>query len=293
MRVTFGMMFDTTVEQLQQRMADLLKAQETVATGKKIQRPSDAPIQHAQALGHETARLQSEQYRRNIQQGLSFLNLSDSVLAEADRLVIRARELALAQANGVATAQTRAIAATEVNQIIGEMVRIANTQFDGRYIFAGYLNGTPPFDAAGNYSGDSNPFSIQADAGVTAAVTVTGDRVFKAAGGIDIFAGLGNLETALNADNLAGIQTALGDLDQSLDQLTNRRAELGARINRLTSTEAGLRDLETTLIRIRSDLEDADMIEAASLLVRQEQALQFAREAAARAVQPSLLDFIR
>ena len=109
----------------------------------------------------------------------------------------------------------------------------------------------------------------------------------------NVFRTLQNLHSALLQDNTDGIGEAIGNLDIDLDILLNDRTVLGARINRLDSTKARLEDSEVFLREQLSLVEDADLAELITELTTLENAFQAALAAAARVLQPTLMDFLR
>ncbi len=148
------------------------------------------------------------------------------------------------------------------------------------------------------YLGDSGEISILAESGAMLSKNLPGGQVFKGnANGVDIFATLLNLETALETSNTVGIQTAITDMDKATDQISVERAVIGARLNRLDETKVRLTDFQVGTLEIKSKEEGSDLFsiyEAASLLVQQQEALQKSLAVQARILQqPTLLDFLR
>jgi flagellar hook-associated protein 3 FlgL len=109
----------------------------------------------------------------------------------------------------------------------------------------------------------------------------------------NVFRTLQNLYRALLDDDTAGIEGSLEDLDIDLDILLNDRTVVGSRINRLDSTKARIEDGEVFLREQLSLVEDADLAELITELTTQQSTFQAALAAAARVLQPTLLDFLR
>ncbi len=84
--------------------------------------------------------------------GQGWLELTDSTLDDIGSLITRAKELAVYQATETSSAQTRADTAEEVKQIYDQLIQLANTQYNGSYIFAGYKTGTAPFSRDDGYN---------------------------------------------------------------------------------------------------------------------------------------------
>jgi flagellar hook-associated protein 3 FlgL len=131
------------------------------------------------------------------------------------------------------------------------------------------------------------------------AVNVPGDQVFKGAGlpnGQDIFDIILDLETALQNNDVAGpdgIRSQIGRFDKAIDQILGFRAEFGARMNNTQMAKDALSVIKVRTVEQRSQIEDADVLETYSDLVRYQQAFQAALQSTAQVIQPSLLDFLQ
>jgi flagellar hook-associated protein 3 FlgL len=302
MRVSTQSLASQVQDNVQQAMRRLAAAEEQISSGKRINRLSDDPFGAARAVDLKSFQASLDQYKKNIDSALPFLNQTDSVLGEADDVLNRAREVAVAMANGAMTAQDRANAAAEVRQLLTRLVASGNSKLEDRYMFAGFVNGAAPFALAAGivtYSGDAGQIFIQADASTGVAINLPGDKLFQGigvAGGTDLFDALSDLETALNANDVAGpngITAQIGRLDRGLNQVLGFRAEIGARLETLNTASAGLEIMNLRAAETRSKIEDIDAIKVFADFALLQQAFQAALQASARAIQPSILDFLR
>lgn len=112
-------------------------------------------------------------------------------------------------------------------------------------------------------------------------------------GAADMVGTLIVLENALRADDREGAERLLQSLDDSIQLLLNNRATVGARSIRLDSTSTRLTDLELSLTKSLSEVEDADLTKVLTDLATYENNYQSALMATAKIIQPSLLDFLR
>ena len=78
MRVTERMLFDSLGSRMQSQSAALLRLQEQITGGKRINRPSDDPIGQAAVIRFEKSLASSDQYLRNIERLTSFTSASTS-----------------------------------------------------------------------------------------------------------------------------------------------------------------------------------------------------------------------
>jgi flagellar hook-associated protein 3 FlgL len=294
MRVTEQLIFQSFANKLGVNSARLLELHEQLVTGKRVNRPSDDPIDYSRSLNFRTQLSNTDQFIRNINQGLSFLNQSDAALAGVGNLLVRAKEIALSQVSSTASPQDRANASREVQGILNQIVQFANSKAGDRYIFAGFETATAPFDSAGTYGGDTGSIQIEIDPNITAAINTRGDVIFNGAGGgVDLFTILSTLQTDLQNNNVTGIDTAINSLDTALNQILSERADFGARIRRFESTRTALEDFKVNVTRLISEAEDADLAKVAADIALQQNALVALRTSANFVVGQNLLSFLR
>jgi flagellar hook-associated protein 3 FlgL len=280
----------------------LAKVQEAVASGKRINHLSDDALGAARALDLTSYSTALGQYRRNIDTASSVLAQTDTALAEVTDVLSRAKEIALSLANGTRSAEDRRQGVSEIHGAFQQLLTIGNTKLDGRYIFAGYKNGTAPFsEGVGGvaYSGDGNEFYIPTSPSTNLAVTLPGNKVFQGTtltAGTDLFDTLSDLEAALTTNDVTGangISTQIGRLDAALDQVLRFRTDVAARQNSAEVATDSLSALQLRTTELRSQIEDADPVQVYSELARQQYAFEAALQSASRVIQPSLLDYLR
>jgi flagellar hook-associated protein 3 FlgL len=302
MRVTNQSLSNQVQESLQQALQRLARTQEEISSGKRINRLSDDAFGAARAIDLHGFEASLNQYQKNIDTALPVLNQTDSLLGGVDDVLSRAKELAVAMANGSMSSQDRASAAAEVHQLLVQLVSLGNTKLENRYLFAGFENGAAPFTQGVGvitYNGDGGVINIQANSSTNVAVNLAGDKVFQGvgvAGGTDLFDTLLDLETALNANDVGGVNgitTQIGRLDAAMNQVSGFRTEIGARLDTLGTASTGLDVMKLKTTEMRSKIEEIDALKVFSDFARLQQAFQAALESSARVIQPSILDFLK
>jgi flagellar hook-associated protein 3 FlgL len=302
MRVANQSLSTQVQDTLQQALRRLTDTQEQIASGKRINRLSDDAFGAVRALDLKSLDASLTQYQKNVDAGLPVLNQTDSVLGQVDDVLARAKEIAVAMANGAMSAADRASAAAEVHELSARLLSLGNFKFDNRYLFAGFDNNTAPFTpvlGGATYNGDSGVINIQANRSTSVALNIAGDALFQGAGvagGVDLFDTLSDLETALTANDVSGVNgitTQIGRLDTGLDQVSGFRAEIGARIETLNTAHQGIDAMQLKTTEMRSNLEDIDVLKTYSDFARLQQAFQSALASSAQVIQPSILDFIK
>ena len=302
MRITQQTLSTQVTEGLQRSFQRLARTQEAVTTGRRINHLSDDPIDATRILELRGFEQSLNQYEKNLNTALPALEQADSVLDNVVDRLVRAKELALAMANDSNSPDQRLQTAKEIRELLNQVLGLANTKLDNRFIFAGFVNGTPPFSEGGgavSYSGDGGEVLVRTSAASSIPMNVPGDKVFQGAGlgaGVDIFGVYLDLESALqnnDVDGASGIRTQIGRLDVAVDQILSFRAEFGARVNNAQVAKEAISIMKIQNNQRRSQLEDADALAVYSDFARYQQAFQAALQSSSQVLQSSLLDFLR
>jgi len=112
-------------------------------------------------------------------------------------------------------------------------------------------------------------------------------------GGRNVINTLFKLKQAMEHDDTFAILGSLANLDSGLETINESRAIYGAVARRIISTEATHQQNMVNQKDQISNIEGADLVEAASEFAAMEAALQASLSSTARIIQPSLLDFLR
>jgi flagellar hook-associated protein 3 FlgL len=143
-RVTNQMINNTMSHNLQRHQAEMDRIQESLATGKNVRMPRDNPTATTNQMLYLSRMSEVDQYLSNINESKSKLDEVDTALQSTMRIFQRLRVLTVQGANGIYTSfELKEAAATEINELLEEIVNIANTKgATGRSIFGGYQTGT-------------------------------------------------------------------------------------------------------------------------------------------------------
>ena len=121
-RITNRMMYNNTLSNIFTNNEGLLKAQEELSSGKRVNKPSDAPTDITRILDYRTRVSTGDQRLRNIDEGIASLNMADSTLNGMSELLRRVKEIAVSQAGAPATADTRKTYAKEVDSLLSPIL---------------------------------------------------------------------------------------------------------------------------------------------------------------------------
>ncbi len=143
-RITNHMLNNTMTFNLMRHQNEMDQAQESLATGRRVQLPRDNPIAATNQMLYRTRLTEVDQYASNIEESRSRLDEMDTSMQSALRIFQRLRVLAVQGAHGIYSAfERKEAAAAEINELLEEIVSIANTRSaTGRPIFGGYQTGT-------------------------------------------------------------------------------------------------------------------------------------------------------
>lgn len=299
-RITPTIIIDRVLRDLRFQTERLLDLEQQLATGLRVNKPSDDPLATRRAIASRAEIAANDQFINNINNAQPFLIESETALGTTIDLLQRANELTIQGLNETNEQQQRDEIANEVNQLLESALEQSNTVTAGRYVFGGNRTLSPPFvETRGpdneitdvNYVGNDEKIRVEVSEGVRVPINLTGNETYLA--NEDIFETLIEIRDNLRTSNTAGLETNLQEVQDGIEQLLIARSELGAVQSRLETVEADLEVVIIQLEQVISDNIDADFAEVIVELNAQSNAYQAALNAAGRVIQPSLLDFVR
>lgn len=294
-RVTQGMLNTQLLSNLNNNLKRMENLQQQLATGRRISKPSDDPVGISFSLRYRSEIAVNEQYQRNVDDSLSWLSYTDTLLDQAGNVLHRVRELVVQGANGTNPEEAMDAIKNEMNQLFEQMVNIANSQFNGKYVFNGQMTDKVPYDSNGNPVDtiDTGKIEYEIGAGVKVPINVSGEEVFGPAGGDNVFQVMQDIITSLQNYDHEGVSNMLDKLDSNIDTLLGVRSDIGAKVNRIELAQSRLDDINLNINNLLSKNEDADIAEVIMHLKMAENVYQSSLSAGARIISPSLVDFLR
>lgn len=258
MRITEQMTLNTVLQSESGAAQRMARLSGQAASGLRVQSPSDDPtayaslVQQDAQIGVATARQSAAGIAANN------LSLAETTLDQASTLVQQAQSLATEAANGTQNASSRAASAAQVDGLRQQLLGLANTRGSTGYLFGGTKTQTAPFDSNANFVGNDGSTHVEIADGVLATSNPSGAQAFTSAGGRDVFADLQALSTALSNNDTAGIQTAIGSLSSSYNQVLSARVDAGERAGRLQSAGDAMSNALTQMQVSRAGVADID-----------------------------------
>lgn len=303
MRVTHHGLVEQVIANVENRIERIARSQEQVATGRRINRPSDDPAAAGELLKLESRYMRLDQFSRNIKNGLSHLKMTETGLGRIKDIIIRARSLAVKGANGALDKLDRQAIAGQIDQILQELLSTANQKFGNRYLFGGTETRNPPYQAVENsderlhsiipnFYEPLTVIELLADEGERMKISFTASDVFDLGDGETLFTILFELRQALEDSDPAMVGIALPKLDDALEKINSVSAMLGARVNSIDAMLGRLIDQKINLNDRINDLGAIDIIEAITRLIENQVSYEMALRMSAKVIQPSLVNFV-
>lgn len=237
---------------LRQVDRSLQKSLERLSTGLRINRASDdaAGLSVSEQLRTQVNGLNMG--ARNIQDGISLINIAEGALIEVQSMIQRMRELSIQSANDTLTSVERSYVGIEVDQLKSEVDRIVGgTQYNSQRL----LSGEDPWGTTGgvlhigpNNDPNADVISYQIDPMDAASLSIDGANLL--------------VDTQLNAT------AAITTLDTALRSVNALRADLGAMTNRLEHALTNQENQEQNMQAAESVIRDADFALETTIFTR-------------------------
>jgi flagellar hook-associated protein 3 FlgL len=300
MRITQRAVGLTSLQGLNYNLAALNNLQQQLTSGKTISKPSDDPTGTNTSMITHQGIAGLTQQARNISDGQTFLDASDSALQDMLSQIQRVRDLTVQALNsGAQDTQSEGAIATEITGVRQSLIGQANQVVQGRPLFGGVTSGVQAYDASGAYVGIGGangvavkPLTRRVSDVETIRVDITGPEAFgDPASGKDLFSVVNSV--VAHVGDTTVLSDDLDDLDGAINGLLAAAADVGTRSARMqtaatVNSSQGL-NLKTQL----SATEDIDLPKTIMELQMQQNGYQAALQATAKVIQPTLLDFLR
>ena len=191
---TTSSIYDGMLRGIQNHWDNMLRLQEQIASGSRVNRASDSPTDAFQIMHLSSSSFELGTYIKNLWGVAGDLGGAYTGL-EGITTLLNTQEggiIALVQqvVSGTYTSENRAMAAVGINESLNEVVRLANIETAGRYHFSGDKTGVIPFEiqrkdgniTAVSYQGGENQLFVPIAPGTEQSATFVGSEVFQARG---------------------------------------------------------------------------------------------------------------
>ncbi len=285
------------ISQIQQT---LQTAQTELTTGLQINNVSDAPSEIADIWQLNSELDQTNQTETNLGQVATEVNTAQSALQSAVSLVEQAETYGAQGANDTSSATTRTELAENLGSTLQQLVSIANTTVEGRYIFAGDADQTTPYSIdltqtppVSAYQGSASTREIQGADGSAFPIALTAEQIFDSSNAEDnVFTSISSLIQGLQNNDDPTITSALADVQSSDTYLNEQLAFYGTVQDRVTSAQTFGQNYTLQLQTQLSGVQDANEAADITNMTQATTQLQAALQSEAQLPKTTLFDFL-
>jgi len=179
--------------------------------------------------------------RQNVQNGISVMRTADGWMQQMNDILVRMKELSVEAVDDTKSSQDRSNLQTEFKQMQDELQRIVDSaKFNGKNLLDGNLSGAK--------------LQIGPSTGETLTINVTDMNAVIS----------GAIASGTTVSTVGGASAAIGAIQNSVDLVSEQRAELGGQMSRMETTIGGLLDYESNIQAAESKIRDVDMAKAAT-----------------------------
>ena len=178
MRVSSSQVYRQVTDSLMRNLAEIMRLNGQVSSGKRINKPSDDATGAGRALGYKVAIDVGEQYAKNIGDASNAIGFAENTLGSVSSALVRAKELALQGANGTQDAASRAAISKEATQLRDQILSLSNSRNGNEYVFSGFKTDVAAFDGSYAYQGDAGAINVMVDRGTMISRNVAGSEAF-------------------------------------------------------------------------------------------------------------------
>lgn len=255
------------VSALDQTQSNQQQLSSELSSGVRVTSLSSDPIAAGQnvLLLNEIQRDDSFTQSSSLVQGQ--LQVADSALGDVVTQLTQAISLATSGANGTLNASQLQSVANQLAGIRDQVVSLANTSYQGQYIFGGTATSSAPFStdtstspASTVYNGDEGVNYLQTPNGQTIQLNIPGDQIFTTSGSNSVLQALNNLINDFSSG--AGTSTAASDLstlNTAMNYVSQQRVALDNSLTRLTAASDAVTSQQTQLTVAQTNLMQADL----------------------------------
>ena len=251
------------------------KLTEELSSGVRFHSLSDDPISSGRNVLLLNQIQQDDSFTKSSSLVTGQMQVADSALGSVVSQLTQALSLAISANNGAMNGNNLKSIASQLTGILNEVEALANTSYQGQYVFAGGQTGTVPFSTSNatspgvtSYNGDGNINYLHTPNGQKIQLNVPGDQIFDGAGANSVFQTLNNLiaDYASGTINMAGATTDTEALNTALNYVSQQRVTIDNSITQLGAAAEAVTNGKTQLMVAQTNLMQADIADVATRL---------------------------
>lgn len=329
MRITNRMLANNYLNDVNKNLRNLNKINKQLSTGKEISRASDNPFKTVRSMQLTTNLNTNAQYKSNIEDTDSWLDATDTALAQLNNTLQRVRELMVSAGNAAYGSNESKTINEEIKERVSELGQILNSSFDGRYIFGGSKTTSKPVTSTDASTGNvelnfidkdgnkidtestdiydynqtgalSQKLSVEISQGVSMEYNVTAMEILKFNNSkgekINMMSLFNDIQANLTSGNSEDIKKITGEnmlaIDAAIENVLKLRSEVGAKQNRMESALSKNEDESYNMTQVLSNTEDIDFTEKTIEYSMAQTTYTAALQVSAQVLPKTLLDYL-
>lgn len=305
MRVSSNVTYNDFIKNLNRNAVKVQKTLNQLSSLQEVSQSSDNPLLVSKIINLNVSLGKNATYAQEIKDSISWSNTQDGALESVSSSMNRIRTLM--QASGTATAGKEEVKANknEIQQELRSVVAALNTNFDGRYVFAGQATDKAPYEVIEDdngevlgiqYNGTSDDLPREIADGVTVNLVTDGSKMM-AVGEEKLDTFVKDLMAALNEGEDGNKDQLSGSLMERIDKLSSNfvdnRTHIGAVANRLKAAQARNETEKLSMTQSLSERQDVDVAEKYMEYQNQMLAYKTTMAMGTQIMQTTILDYVR
>jgi len=236
-----------------------------MSSGSRVNSLSDDPVASGQNVTLLNQIQQDDSFTTSSSLVTGQLQVADTTLGSVVTQLTSAVSMATSANNGTLNASNIKSIANELSGVLTEVQSLANTSYQGQYIFGGAQTATAPFTTSTNatpntttYSGDQNVNYLETPNGQKIQLNIPGSQVFLGTGTNSVFSALnsliadyssGTVNTSQAVQDTEALSTALGYVSQQRVNIDNSISQITAASDATTNVKLQLTTAQSTLMQ--------------------------------------------
>jgi flagellar hook-associated protein 3 FlgL len=271
------------------------QALQQISSGQKLNSLSDDPAAAASLVDLRMSSDSDTQYLQNISTMTGSLNVAHSALSSVVEALTTAQTVGVEGGGGTMNASNLQALAQQIQGIQQSVLGLANTSYNGQFLFSGTATTTQPYvaddsSASGvTYNGSNSSNSVEISQGEAIPTSLPGTQLFSNAT-TNVFQSLQDLYTALSTNT--NIEGATQEVQSALSYVGTQQTFYGNSLDRLQNAQTFLTQEQLQLTESQSNVLDADMATAVTDLTQTETTQQALLAAGGKISQSNLFSYL-
>jgi flagellar hook-associated protein 3 FlgL len=256
------------VGSLDQTQASVQQLTSELSSGVRVTSLSQDPVASGENVLLLNQIQQDDSFTQSANLVTGQLQVADSALGSVVSQLTQAITLATSANNGTMNSSNVKSIANQISGILNEVTSLANTSYQGQYIFAGGQTSTAPFStstatspATTTYNGDANVNYLHTPNGQKIQLNMPGDQIFMGTSANSVFGALNSLIADYSSGTVDTVQ-AMSDtqtLGAALNYVSQQRVTIDNSMTQITSASDAVSNVQTQLTTAQTNLMQANI----------------------------------